>query len=566
MTRPNSVLVPVLFAKPSVATVPVLRVTLVPDGGGAPHRSVKHPLETLEQTVWGDSRSLLSQVLPAFPSLDYYTIGYLYPPKDVDQFADEFPEGFSHLLAVLLAFYALGADQILRCDDFKTALAGWTASTYPSKGGGLLPVSRLEEKLLALFEERGEFERMGCPPVRRVILSAADKPAVASLLGLPPEEVDSPLRIAADAGRLVAARNGEDVVELHFARDMREAFGLVFGARLLARYRRALALRRLAKSRLAWGLAGVAVAMAVARALIASHGGVPTRVEVVGECAVRLLDDRSRTIWLRTFDHPVTAAVIYRDRHGRRMVAVGLNREAANGGRVVALDRRGREVWRFSAGERTPYPPVPRMTMGVTRILTSDLLEEPGDEIVFTAAGSFYPSRLCILSDEGRLLREMWHPGVVDGIRLVGNTKRVVLWGCNNDVSREFVERLRPDLDLPAGREDSYIRAVGCIEAEKIAGQCPPGKAAELPLAPFAWYKVVFPFGRRVRVALAARQPSPEGSEVMVDIEGNWAIFVSADGEVLGTEAANDAVGPAPVLIDLPFEEPSLSANGQLER
>jgi hypothetical protein len=140
MSAPDgSILLPVLFARPGVATVPVLRISLVRQGGGAPHQSIRRPLEVLDQTQLPSNVSVLHRLLPRYKRVDYYTASYLFPPRGIDQFVDRFPEGFSHILAVFLAFYALGADDTLGRDALKPKLAGWTASTFPDTDGKLHP-------------------------------------------------------------------------------------------------------------------------------------------------------------------------------------------------------------------------------------------------------------------------------------------------------------------------------------------------------------------------------------------------------------------------------------------
>ncbi len=548
-TSRHSVFLPVLFARPSLATVPVLRVVLVPEGGGAPHQSVRRPLEALQQDVWVSTRSVLSHLLPAFDRLDNYTVGYLFPPKDVNQFVDEFPEGYSHLLAVLLGFYALGADYVLGGDEFKGALRGWTATACVGPRGELTSVALLKEKLLAVFDEAEELERIGCGRVRRVIVAAGEKPTVASLIGLPQEKIGPSVAIGLRDGHLVAASEGEAAVEIHFARNFEETLRLVFGTPLLARYRRALGLRGVSRRLLLLAVPAVAVVAALAAyAFGRLRGPVPTSVRVIDSRDVQLFDARGERLWLKTFDGVVAGAALLTNRTGARLAVVGVSRRGSQGGHVVAFDSGGRQVWRFSAGSRTPYERVRTMTMRVNGLLVGDLLDEPGEEAVFIAVGSYYPSRLCILSDQGRLLREMWHPGVLGPLLHVRGTKRLVFSGCNNGVSYEGFEARFGE--APGDREETYVTAVGCIEAEKVGGQCPPYAAPGLPPAPLVWYKLLLPFGRGLDGMLMAEEPCPPGTEVFIVATGHWKFCVDRDGRVLGVEGANNAFGARPRLVE----------------
>ena len=73
-------LLPVLFFKPGLAVVPVMRLSLVTEGGGAPHQSIRKPLEVLDQTHSPANVSILAKLLPQHNRIDCYTATYLFPP------------------------------------------------------------------------------------------------------------------------------------------------------------------------------------------------------------------------------------------------------------------------------------------------------------------------------------------------------------------------------------------------------------------------------------------------------------------------------------------------------
>ncbi len=248
----STVVVPLLFAKPGTATMPLLRVSIIPDGGGSLHDSIRHPLEVLDQSELPADELILRLLLPRYDRLDNYTASYVFPPRDVNQFVDDFPDGLSHLLTVLLAFYALSADHTLEQDLFKPRLSEWAASAYPDKTGVLRGVSRLREKIGALVAENKEIERFGCKGVSNLILAREDRQALDSI-----EFVLVPLE--GEGGRCreipvtkrevsktqtqleVSYGDGTTRIAVHFSTNFNEALELVFGADLVRRYARSLA-------------------------------------------------------------------------------------------------------------------------------------------------------------------------------------------------------------------------------------------------------------------------------------------------------------------------------------
>lgn len=550
MTDPDgNLLVPLLFAKPGLATVPVMRLSLVAEGGGSPHHSIRRPFEVLDQTQLPANVSVLARVLPRYGRLDHYTGAYLFPPRGVDQFVDDFPEGHSHLLAVLLGFYALGADATLGGGAFREKMAGWTASTYPDKRGKLQPVTHLKQKLEAIFDENAELERLGCPRITDVLLSSQNRATVAACLGLPATGLQDPmdvsehhLKACCDAAE-VSSADPPNCIRVHFSNTFDEALERVFGPQLIARYKRSLALRKLVPGRTA-SIALAAIALAVLALWLILPGAVKG-AQVAGDTSVQAMDGAGRVVWRREMGTKVKFAQLTEHTGGRRNVIVGLSGNGAGAGDVVSFDRGGREIWRLRPVDTSPYTGTRRLNFRVHSMLIADVLPRPGREIIVVYACTWSPCRVVILSEDGELLREMWHPGVLEGpVRLAG-TNRLVFWGCNNELRK-------PEQDATT-RSAIYTRVVFCVEANKVAGQCPPHIGPGLPAADLLWYRVLTPWGSRFADAVRAN-PRLGPNEAVLEIRTTrgWFLYIDAEGDVIERSRGDVHEQPPCALIDIP--------------
>jgi hypothetical protein len=546
----DSVLLPVLFARPGLATVPVLRIALVPEGGGAPHQSVRRPLEWLDQACSPASTGVLAALLPRFRRVDHYTASYLYPPRDVNQFVDEFPEGCSHALALLLAFYALGGDHTLGRRVFREQLEGWSASTYPDKQGTLHPVAFTREKLAAVFEENAELERLGCAPVRRVLLAEADRPKVAQMAGVAANASGGPIELtaeqvgAAEAGD--SAAPGERALMVHFAGTFAEALEQVFGAALVGRFHRAVRLRRVGRRcAIVLGVLAAVAAVLVAWALLSRPGELES-VEVVGVTGIHALDDSARTIWRRDFGTRVYGLSTIRDGDGRLRIAVGLAGDGTLAGYLLLLDAAGHELWRFHPGRFSPYTGDRRLHYAVRHILVTDVLPHPGREVVACWVSQWYPSRACILSEDGELLRQLWHPGALGGALRLGDSSRLVLWGCNNVLCRT---------SLGDGSDEIHY-AFFCVKAEDFGGQCPPRCVEDVPRTPVLWYKVLQPQGLSYERVSGEVNFGPSEADFEIWTQTGWVLYLDREGNLLEVSESLSTTGPRPELLDVLAEMP----------
>ncbi|MBL7223899.1 MAG: hypothetical protein ISS72_08600 [Candidatus Brocadiae bacterium] len=543
---PESLALPILFAKPGRGEVAVLSLSVVTKGAGGLPASIQGPLGFLDGALEPRNVGLLASLLPRLAGPDCYSATYEMPPKGVGQLADASLEGSSHLLSVILAMYALGADAVVRGEPtFQSKLEGWTASTFPNKQGKLKSVELLREKLAAVFRRNPALGKKGCPPISNVILAKDDRPHIAALLGTPAEDLAQAATLSKtqllDAGLPDAAVGRADSapVTLHFVVDFGSALELIFGAELLATYRRALRRHRLFRSKALWG--GV-LFLAAALAYLLYPRALPEDVKIEQDTCLQVYDRDGGRLWRRDMGVPVILAKLMRDRHGEARVVASLRPKGQDAGCLLIFDRRGERIARFDPGQMQPYRPDWPHKRIIKRVVIADLLPEPGQEIVAVGNANWFPSRVCILSEDGELLREYWHPGTVDGILHLAGTSRLVLWGPNNNLS------LATEVEADAS---PYFFAIYCLDARAPSGQLPPYAAHDVPKQAPVWYKALSPKGRSILEVSIRNHGAGKLAELEVVSERGWTLYLNASGAVLRTAEQDKHRDPVSELIDV---------------
>jgi len=524
-------LLPVLFWKPGLATVPLLEISLVPGGAAATHASVRRPFEVLDQSIPPLGTQILPTLLPRYARLEHYACTYRLPPRDVSQYVDEFPRGLSHLLAVSLAFYALGADKTLGGRRFQEKLQGWTATGYPDKAGRIRPVDQVQEKLDALEAEGKELESLGAP-VRAVLLPEGNRTAV--------------------------TRTPEGL-RLHFVGGFEEALRAVFGAPLLKTYARA---RRPTMRLLA---VTVAVLLVVGGAIAALRETGTAVLAVPSRDNPRCVEIRyadGRTVLAGPYRGKVITADVARDAEENVLaVVVGLAHEGEDMGNVLWLERnwlgRWKEVWRKRPFGEEPAQDGNELRLGVSRLEAIDILPEyPGPEVIATFGGIYYPSTLCILTGEGEIARQLWHCGIIGNWIALDNPTRLVFTAANNGLDTK--EQPWDDSGV------AWDRVFFCIRPADIAGRGPwrgrrmqmPVGAREAPMAKFQWYRRLVPKGHhsfRFDSGGAVHDPR---AEFTLRVATKWLLEIGANGGVLKT-VEGDPLGddtPEPGLVEVDLE------------
>jgi len=295
--------------------------------------------------------------------------------------------------------------------------------------------------------------------------------------------------------------------------------------------------KRLERHKGILSIAAVALLVIIALVwfLVGSLGGPLSAVQISGGTAIQALDAKGRKLWIRDMGTEIGPVKLMTARDGHARVVAGLKGTAPVAGDVVMFDEGGRELWRFRSGTTSPYTANRPLTMVVSDMLIADLLPEPGQEIVVTALAEWFPARACILGEEGKLLRNLWHPGGLGNVLRLGDSDRLVFWGSNNNLDGTSL----------GGRSGKLFYALFCVTADNVAGQCPPHNAKALAHTKALWYKACMPQGT------GYEKVSYRNGQIEVWTTRGYVLYLDADGNILSEGRSEGFKPPAPTLVDV---------------
>ncbi len=536
--------VPLLFSKNNSATVPVLGMSLVPKGDGSLHQTVAVPLSTLDSTLEPTSAGILSIHFPRYARREFYSTWYVHPPQGVNQYVDHFPDGFSHLLAVLLGFYALGADQAMGGTSFRDRLGGWTASSYPDKSGKLLPVGQLKEKLLAIFAENDDMPRKGAEKIHSVLLSEADKQQVAGLLGMETNAIGEEVEITAsqltpgDLDPSDVAPESQYKLRLVFVSSFQGALQVVFGPKLLHAHSKSRMLR----------VAMLALSLVLVVGVLAwwqfwanqtikprETEWEPHTPEIKGS-VVTVYSKDGKNCWSIRVDgtiYTAQLAKLFPDQPNHLVVGVSKSKPEApdkDAGTIRVYDPTGELIWSKPTDEPYPYTGTADNRMSVAKVAVVDLWNDDAPEIVaISHDAGWYPSKISVLDHTGQVIKRYWHPGHLSDFVTFDSSesprKRIVAWGCNNDMISV----------QPGAVRGVYFHALVCLDPETMQGEAPPrrgnlGEGSEI------WYGLLHPQEARIsHMQVVPQQPgdaegSP-GQTIRVAVFTGVSLFIDEYGK-----------------------------------
>ncbi|NHZ84512.1 MAG: hypothetical protein GWP19_01355 [Planctomycetia bacterium] len=138
-----------------------------------------------------------------------------------------------------------------------------------------------------------------------------------------------------------------------------------------------------------------------------------------------------------------TSAVDDIDNDGEMEVLVGFSSDIQNSkyqdGRVICYNESGEILWEMITGLETIYGNnVYPNNFIIPKIIIDDLDGDGKKEIICVASNVYFPTRIVILSHDGKLISDFWNSGniydiVVHDLYSENDTKEVIVSGINNE-------------------------------------------------------------------------------------------------------------------------------------
>ena len=462
---PPSVVVSLLFAKRSERGF--VRPLLI-------SRTLENPLENwpdqIVRAFENAGRSGSGQqgrVIDLLPCLNKqeetsmkYCRGGVAVYDDEGVYTEDERTGESHVLMILLGLYALGADLELGQNVFRQKLASWTASAKPTPNGELTKVGHLDLKLIELHRVRHSW-RTGTeehPPISQILLAESNRSEIESLTIRPTSDAFRQIvaKVESNDDRLLLFDNesaDSPWLVVQFAKTFDEAVRTVFSDQrvnlLISALRMASYVRRVRNA-----IVLVVIAAFIGFSVKAWSNLKTAAVQIHGpeelkptanvdqspdlhDYTIEGLDSEGDVVWTRQFSARILKYGELKTSARNKRFWVSLFNKGPDSGWLYVLNDKGDILFRFHPGKRAPYEPrgTRDFNLQFAPVMSADVLPEPGVEIVASAHCDWYPSKVCIVSEDGRLLKTIWHQGSVsDPIVHVPGTSHLVFYGPNNGI------------------------------------------------------------------------------------------------------------------------------------
>jgi hypothetical protein len=238
--------------------------------------------------------------------------------------------------------------------------------------------------------------------------------------------------------------------------------------------------------------AGGALTLSIAAYLLASRKASPVQMRIAVNTLI-IADAEGRELWHHTFDHPLRPDVAAVREPSRKRVWFGdldddgkietlfVDMPAEDGSRsevLICFSEGGSEKWRFNPGRtvRTrshtfepPYDVADFVVAAMGR-------NRPKTVLVSSSHSMMYPNQIVLLTTDGKMLREYWHSGHLNFVRLADldndGVNEIYLGGTSNARKAATLVVLDPDrfagtsqeenpdyqfLDFPPGKERARL-------------------------------------------------------------------------------------------------------------
>ncbi len=223
------------------------------------------------------------------------------------------------------------------------------------------------------------------------------------------------------------------------------------------------------------------------------------RVKYEGSIVMALNKDWN-TLWVKDIRSEIEKDILADiDNDGRNEIVIGTSHNGADPGTIIVLSRKGGILWKFNTyPESFPYAGGNSRKFTVRNLLAVDLDNDGSLEIIATGHDpTWYASRIVIISEDGMLAGEYFHPGqlskIVTAEMISNGRKAIIASGCNNDL-RQVIK---------GSNDHDYYYSLFLLDSKEIWGQAPPyfGRKSYFGnkwRGSEKWYGVMLPQGNAI--------------------------------------------------------------------
>jgi hypothetical protein len=221
--------------------------------------------------------------------------------------------------------------------------------------------------------------------------------------------------------------------------------------------------------------AGTVLTLSITAFLFANHEGPPAQMQIAVNTLI-VADAEGRELWHHTFDHPLRPDAAAANGPSRKRVWFGdldddgrietlfVDMPAEHGSRsdaLICFSEGGKEKWRFHPGKtvrtrsHTFEPPY-----DVADFVVAAMGRNRQKTVLVSGSHSMmYPNQIVLLTTDGKMLREYWHSGHLNFVRLGDldddGVSEIYLGGTSNARRAATLVVLDPDRFAGTSQEEN---------------------------------------------------------------------------------------------------------------
>ena len=160
-------------------------------------------------------------------------------------------------------------------------------------------------------------------------------------------------------------------------------------------------------------------------------------VSVEDSSSLVAFNPKGEELWVKNLKNKIACYLITDlDDDGMNDIVVGVDAKGVNPGFIYAFDPKGNELWKYKTGS---YAYGRSDTYTVTHILVDDLDHDGKKELVVAAHNvPWYPAKLIILDNNGKMKKEYLHPGYIEDVKIADidgdGSEEIICGAINNDL------------------------------------------------------------------------------------------------------------------------------------